>query len=198
VLVPGQVEDDASIRLGCRDICTNLGLLREARRRNPDAFVIYKPHPDVLGGNRRGRMARDEALEVCDHIEQDASLADCLEVANEVHVLTSLVGFEALLRELPVVVYGQPFYSSWGLTEDLHPLERRRRRLSLDELVAGTLIRYPRYLNRQTGKFTTPESIITQLRAERDGARTRIVRVSWPRRQLRKLVHVYKEVIHAP
>jgi len=199
ILVPGQVEDDASIRLGCREICTNLALLEAARTSNPDAFIVYKPHPDVLGGNRRGQLAGDAASGLADHVECEASLSRCLAVADEVHTLTSLVGFEALLRELRVVVYGQPFYGSWGLTEDRNPVERRTRRLQLDELVAGTLIRYPRYLNRRTGRFTTPEVIAAQLREERDanaGART--VQISWPRRQLRKLRHAYRGVTHAP
>ncbi len=199
LLVPGQVEDDASIRLGCRDIRTNLGLLAEVRRCNPDAFVVYKPHPDVLSGNRKGRVGRKEALAECDHVEETASLARCLEAADEVHTLTSLVGFEALLRGKRVVVYGQPFYCGWGLTEDRHPMERRTRRLALDELVAGALIRYPRYLDHATGRFTTPEATIARLLAERDGSRgARSLKISWLRRQLRKAVHAFKGVVHAP
>jgi capsular polysaccharide export protein len=103
VLCPGQVEDDASIRLGCRDVRTNLGLLRAAREAAPDAYLIFKPHPDVLMRNRAGAVDEDEARALCDHIETRASLADCLEVADEVHTLTSLVGFEALLRGKRVV-----------------------------------------------------------------------------------------------
>lgn len=199
VLVPGQVEDDASIVLGCRDVRTNLGLLEAARRASPGAFIIYKPHPDVLSGNRRGELDRTAALASCDHIEQEASLARCLEQADEVHTLTSLVGFEALLRDKRVVVYGQPFYGGWGLTEDHHPLARRTRRLSLDELVAGALLRYPRYLDRRTGRFTTPEATIAQLLAERDASSAdRAVRVSWLRRQMRKVVHAYRGLVHAP
>ena len=67
--------------------------------------------------------------------------------------------------------------------------------MSLDELVAGTLLRYPRYLNRRTGRFTTPEVIIEELRRERDSAAaSRRLRLSWSRRQLRKLIHAYKGV----
>jgi capsular polysaccharide export protein len=199
ILVPGQVEDDASIQLGCRDVRTNTALLEHVRAANPDAHIIYKPHPDVVSGNRQGAVARAAALAHCDHVETGASLAQCLAVADEVHTLTSLVGFEALLRGLRVVTYGQPFYSGWGLTEDRHPVERRTRRLTLDELVAGTLLRYPRYLNRSTGQFTTPEAIVAELQRERDaGAGAGALRVSWPRRQLRKLVHAYRGVMHAP
>lgn len=196
VLVPGQVEDDASIQLGCQNICTNLGLLRAARAACPDAFLIFKPHPDVLSGNRKGNVEQIQAFEVCDHIEEDASLAQCLQVANQVHVMTSLVGFEALLRGLEVHAYGQPFYAGWGLTTDAHAPERRTRKLSLDELVAGTYLLYPRYLNRETYRFTSADAVVTQL--ETDRARGgEDLKVSWPRRQLRKLGHIAKGMTRA-
>ncbi len=199
VLVPGQVEDDASIQLGCRDIRTNEALLREARRQRPDAFIIFKPHPDVVSGNRTGMIAPARARALADHVEEGASLPDCLAVADEVHTLTSLVGFEALLRDKMVVVYGQPFYAGWGLTEDRHPVTRRTRRLELDELVTGTLIRYPRYINLRTGRFTTPEAVIAHLQHERDSnPAAQAVRIWGPRRQLRRLVQALRGMLHAP
>jgi capsular polysaccharide export protein len=197
LLVPGQVEDDASIRLGTVDVRTNLDLLRAARAARPDALVVYKPHPDVLAGNRAGRIDDEAVRAVCDHVETGASLARCLEAADEVHTMTSLVGFEALLRGKRVVVYGIPFYAGWGLTEDRHPALRRTRRLTIDELVCGVLLRYPRYLDRTTGRFTTPEATIARLLVERDANGTKL-EVSWLRRQLRKAVHAYREVVHAP
>lgn len=197
VLVPGQVEDDASIQLGCRDVRTNLGLLQAARAARPDAYIVYKPHPDVLSGNRQGTIDSRDALATCDHVEAEASLARCLEVADEVHTMTSLVGFEALLRDKEVVVYGQPFYAGWGLTSDRHPVARRTRRLTLDELVAGALLRYPRYLDRHTGFFTTPEATIDQLLAERDAAGDRRVQMMWFRRQARKIAQAYRGLVHA-
>lgn len=90
-----------------------------------------------------------------------------LEAVDEVHVLTSLTGFEALLRGKQVMTYGRPFYSGWGLTEDVSPSPRRTRRLSLDELVAGVLILYPTYVSRTTGRFTTPERALEELAAWR-------------------------------
>jgi capsular polysaccharide export protein len=199
ILVPGQVESDQSVRVGCPGVRTNLGLLEEVRRAAPDAFVIYKPHPDVVSGNRAGQYQRTAALTLCDHLEERATLPTCLAVAGEVHCLTSLVGFEALLRGKKVVVYGQPFYAGWGLTEDRHPVARRTRKITLDELVAGALIRYPRYLDRKTFAFTTPEAVIAELTAERaTDAAARVPRVSWPRRTLRKLVRAYRGVVHAP
>lgn len=200
VLVPGQVEDDASIQLGCLPggVRTNEALLRAARAGAPGAYLIYKPHPDVVAGNRRGHVSDPVQRGLCDRVETEAAIADCLATAHEVHTMTSLVGFEALLRGLRVVVYGQPFYAGWGLTDDRAPLARRTRVLTLDQLVAGALIRYPRYLHPETGAFTTPEAILARLHAERarGGAATRI-RVSWMRRQARKLVHIARGMFDA-
>ncbi|UJR86888.1 hypothetical protein [Sandaracinus amylolyticus] len=177
VLVVGQVEDDASIRLGCIDVRTNEALLREARRARPDAYVVWKPHPDVTSGNRAGAVTESRARQWADEIAHDVAIADCLAVASEVHTMTSLVGFEALLRGLRVVVYGQPFYAGWGLTTDRHPHPRRTRALSLDELVAGALLRYPRYVSRASRRFTTPERVVEELidaRARQGERRSRI------------------------
>ena len=66
-----------------------------------------------------------------------------------------------------MVVHGQPFYAGWGLTEDRDPLLRRTRRLTIDELVAATLILYPGYVSLTTGLFTTPERVLDELKAWR-------------------------------
>lgn len=192
VLVPGQVEDDASIELGCREIKTNLGLLQAVRAAMPEAYIVFKPHPDVLSGNRKGNIEQSQALTVCDRIEERSNLAQCLQVANQVHVMTSLVGFEAMLRGLVVHTYGQPFYSGWGLTIDRHPVARRTRKLTLDELIAGTYLLYPRYLNRESQRFTSAEAVVDDLEALRERGVERL-QVSWPRRQLRRLGHIARE-----
>jgi len=171
VLVVGQVEDDASIRLGCIDVRKNADLLAAARLARPDAFIVWKPHPDVTSGNRRGDVPPAIANQHANLVVTDVALGACLAAVNEVHTMTSLVGFEALLRHLDVVVYGLPFYAGWGLTTDRHVCVRRTRRLALDELVAGTLIRYPRYVHPNTREFTTPEAIVEHLVRARASAR---------------------------
>jgi capsular polysaccharide export protein len=97
----------------------------------------------------------------------DVSMGELLPQVDEVHTLTSLAGFEALLRGKKVVCHGQPFYAGWGRTEDREPVARRTRRLTLDELVAGTLILYPTYVSRTTGRFTTAERALAELLAWR-------------------------------
>ena len=98
ILVPGQVEDDASIRYGSPQIYRNLDLFRTVRERNPDAYIIYKPHPDVVSGNRIGHISPEDAARYADQTAEQADILTCLQYADEVHTMTSLTGFEALLR----------------------------------------------------------------------------------------------------
>ncbi len=162
ILVPGQVEDDLSIQLGGGEVRTNLALLAQVRSGNPDAFIIYKPHPDVMAGHRVGAVPEAEARRFADAVVREASTAALLAIVDELHTMTSLAGFEALLRGRRVVVYGRPFYAGWGLTADQLP-QGRARRLSLDELTAGVLILYPRYLDPLTRLPCGPEVVIERL-----------------------------------
>ena len=163
ILVPGQVESDASLAYGAPNIRTNKGLLEAVRQANPQAYIVYKPHPDVLAGLRAKGAGEDEALRWCDEVVTDAAMGDLLMAVDEVHVLTSLAGFEALLRGKSVTCYGQPFYSGWGITRDIVPNPRRKRTLLLDEMVAGVLIEYPIYLSRMSDALITPEQALDEL-----------------------------------
>jgi len=182
ILVPGQVEDDASIRYGCEDVCTNLALLRAVRAACPDAFIVYKPHPDVAAGNRTGKVHHDAARQYADVIEPRTAVLGCIAACDEVHTMTSLTGFDALLRHKAVTVYGRPFYAGWGLTEDRLTMPRRSRALSLDELVVGALLYYPLYWDWVLKGFTTCEATILAIVRRRDallaGSETAAVRMN--------------------
>ena len=164
VLVPGQVEDDRAVTCGLGSVKTNLELLRRVREARPEAHVIYKPHPDVEAGHRRGSLSDEDCLRFADEIVEDAPITALIDVADEVHVISSLAGFEALLRGKRVTTYGTPFYAGWGLTEDKGPpVERRSARRSVDELAAAVLLLYPRYLDPVTGLPCPPEILIRRL-----------------------------------
>ncbi|MGF7149249.1 capsular polysaccharide export protein [Sphingomonas zeicaulis] len=182
ILVPGQVEDDRSVRAGGGAVAGNLDLLRRVRALNPDAFILYKPHPDVESGHRTGRISETETLSLADLVVRDAAMSQLLDMVDEVHVLTSLAGFEALLRDKPVTTHGVPFYAGWGLTEDLGDVPaRRRRRRSVDDLIAAVLIAYPRYLDPLTLLPCSPEILVRRLAG---GARRQNEAiVSWRRLQ---------------
>ncbi|MGI3183647.1 capsular polysaccharide biosynthesis protein [Nioella aestuarii] len=164
VLVPGQVEDDASIRLGAGEVRTNLALLQTARNRCPDAFLVYKPHPDVEAGLRQGHVAPEDLARLADHVAAQADPIALIEAADRVITMTSLLGFEALLRGVPVCVTGTPFYAGWGLSEDFgQSPARRRARPSLAALIHAALITYPRYHDPVTGRPCPVEVVVERL-----------------------------------
>lgn len=145
-LVIGQVEDDASVRIGA-DGMKNIELLRLARQNSPYAHIIYKPHPDVVSGNRVGAVKTTEALKYCDEVLEGVSMPTLLDIADEIHTMTSTSGLEAILRKKRVICYGRPFWAGWGLSDDKKSQPRRYRSLSSDELIAGAYLLYPRYIH---------------------------------------------------
>ena len=166
ILVVGQVETDASIRLGSPEVRSNTELLKRVRQENPSAYIVYKPHPDVLAGLRRQGDGERAALAFADEVlTRPVALGQFLGQIDEVHTMTSLLGFEALIRSVKVVCHGHPFYAGWGLTEDRITCPRRTRRLTVSELVHGALISYPRYFNHERNCFVEPEQAVEQLAA---------------------------------
>ncbi|WP_444431393.1 capsular polysaccharide biosynthesis protein [Rhodobacter capsulatus] len=164
ILVPGQVEDDASIRLGAGKTCTNLALLAQTRALNPKAIILFKPHPDVEAGLRPGALPEAEALRHADLVLHKSNPVALIEAVDEVWTMTSLLGFEALLRGKKVTVTGAPFYAGWGLTRDLGPVpDRRKARPTLAQMVHAALIAYPRYLDPVTRRPCPPEVVIDRL-----------------------------------
>jgi len=165
ILVPGQVEDDASIRLGATGpVRSNLALLEAARAANPDAVILYKPHPDVEAGLRPGAIAPEAAGRLADAVLGGTDIVAALAAADEVWTITSAAGFEALLRGRAVVCLGAPFFAGWGLTRDLAPVpDRRRARPDIDALVHAVLIAYPRYRDPLTGLPCPAEVVLDRL-----------------------------------
>ena len=67
------------------------------------------------------------------------------------------------LRGKKVFVYGMPFYAGWGLTIDKFYNERRGRKLTLEELVAATLLLYPRYIHPKTLQPCQAEEMLSEM-----------------------------------
>lgn len=173
ILIPGQVEDDASIKLGAGDVRTNLGLILAVRAANPNAILIYKPHPDVEAGLRPGKIEPATLAPLVQHIAANADPIALIDKVDAVWTITSLLGFEALIRDKAVTCFGAPFYAGWGLTHDLGPIPQRRLlcpdgtaqfRPTLTDLVYATLIAYPRYFDPVSGLPCPPEVVLDRLR----------------------------------
>lgn len=172
ILVPGQVEDDASLRKGGGDVRSNLGLLQAVRSANPGAVIVYKPHPDVEAGLRPGNVSAADLAGLADVVAVRADAMALIAACDAVWTMTSLLGFEALLRDKPVTCLGAPFYAGWGLTHDLAPTPQRRQkapdgtplaRPGLDHLVHAALIAYPRYFDPVTRRPCPPEVVVDRL-----------------------------------
>ncbi len=162
ILLVGQVEDDASVLMGALDVKTNRDLLIETRRQNPEACLIYKPHPDVLAGLRKGAVDNAEGLAdlVLSNVNADAAIA----AVDAVWTISSTLGFEALLRERPVTCLGMPFYAGRGLTVDHAPRPAHRTtEVTLAELAHACLIGYPRYFDPRNGRPISPEAALALL-----------------------------------
>lgn len=177
ILVPGQVEDDASILRGAEVITTNRALLQATRASNPSATILYKPHPDVVAGLREGHVA--DADMIADLVLDDVDMGWLLGQVDEVWTMTSLTGFEALLRGCKVTTFGAPFYAGWGLTNDLGKTPvRRQARPRLEGLVHAALIDAPRYLDPVTGLPCSVEVAVERLsqgRLPRPGLANRLL-----------------------
>ena len=132
----------ASVLPGC---AANLELLQAVRQAEPEAYLVYKPHPDVVAGLCRAGAGEDQSLSHCDARAHGGSIQQLFSQVDALHVLTSLAGFEALLRGVEVHCWGLVFYAGWGLTQD-RQRSRRARLLPLDALVHAALIDYPRYV----------------------------------------------------
>ncbi|CAH1580654.1 Capsule polysaccharide modification protein LipA [Vibrio rotiferianus] len=169
ILVPGQVESDASIRYGSPEVMTNEALLRAARDAEPDAYIIYKPHPDVVAGQRDQGQWQGDFTAVADWVETNIAMAQLLDQVDEVHTMTSLTGFEALLRGKQVTTYGMPFYAGWGLTHDNLVCERRARRHNLTSLAYFALVAYPTYVDPLTRRACSAEQAIERIRQMKNG-----------------------------
>ena len=183
VLVVGQVDGDASILTGSPVIRSNEALLWAVRDARPEAHILFKPHPDVVAGNRAGAISAECLAHCVDSQVLDLGLTSLYPHVDELHTMTSLSGFEALVQGVNVTTWGQPFYSGWGLTEDRHPAPRRQRPLPLAALVYLTLVAYPRYIDWQSGLWMSPEQLIRQLAAQGHSSSQKASR--WQRWQLK-------------
>lgn len=163
ILVAGQIENDASIVRTKSKIRTNLRLLEYTRAKNQDSYIIYKPHPEVVSGRKLGHIPKKTAQKYCDFIMENVATSDLIKRCDEVYTISSIMGFEGLIRGKKVFTAGSPFYAGWGLTTDLVEFPRRTKKLTLEELVYGALILYPMYFDHDAGLPCRVEQLIQKI-----------------------------------
>ncbi|MBE0405680.1 capsular polysaccharide export protein, LipB/KpsS family [Psychrobacter sp. AOP22-C1-22] len=115
ILVLGQVPHDDSLKYGGGIGITLLDVVNRAINENPNAQIIVKPHPMTLNDSSIVNTLTE--LD-CLILTQSIHLVDALETIDHVYTITSLGGFEALLRGKKVTVLGRPFYEAICERED--------------------------------------------------------------------------------
>jgi capsular polysaccharide export protein len=126
-------------------------------------------------------------LSAADVVARNADPDYLLGSVEEVWTMTSLMGFEALIRGRRVTTLGVPFYAGWGLTRDLATVPpRRRAEPDLAALVHACLIDYPRYVHPDLG-IACPVEAAADWLAQADRPPPR----SWSNRLLAKLQGVF-------
>lgn len=155
ILVCGQVEDDMSLKHGMEGFMTGNEFVARVAIANPDATILYRPHPESVAVRKKHYSDPRDVAHLCHVISGDWSLKESFAAANEAHVITSLAGIEAKIAGLDVHTYGMPFYAGWGFTHD-HGLadtpDKRMRTLTVEEVVAGAYVLYPRYYHPLTSE----------------------------------------------
>lgn len=135
------------------------------------AQIVVRTHPDVIAGHRKGYMTeRASKLPGVTLMADKVSAAAILAVVDEVWTVSSQMGFDALLRGLPVRCYATPFYAGWGLTddhvEDRAQLAHARRTIAhptLDQLTFAAFGLYPVYRHPKTWEMLEPLQAIDYL-----------------------------------
>ncbi|ANK75795.1 MULTISPECIES: capsular biosynthesis protein [Ensifer] len=171
ILVIGQVETDAAVKYGCDRPLTNNDLVRLAAAENPNAQIVYKPHPEVLHRTRAWVSDPAAVADICEVLIDDIAPAEAFEGVDRVYTISSLMGFEALLRGIAVTCYGLPFYAGWGVTDDRLRTSRRTKLRSVQEIFAAAYILRSRYF--VSSQPSEMEAVLQWLHDATEAARVR-------------------------
>ncbi len=167
ILVVDQSYGDRSItRSGASDE-TFKKMLNDAISENPDADIIVKTHPDTIcgsGGYYTKIKPHGNVYTQTDAINPISLVKYC----DKVYVCSTQLGFEALMCDKEVHVYGMPFYAGWGLTQDKQRCPRRTNKRTLEELFYIFYIVYTHYVNPDANAVCEIEDAIEYLLKLRD------------------------------
>lgn len=147
ILVIDQAYRDMSIQKGLANDETFERMLQAAIDENPNADIIVKTHPDAIQGSRKGYyqhlIPHDNVYTLTEPINPISLIKYC----DKVYVCSSQFGFEALMCNKEVHVFGMPFYAGWGLTKDRQVCKRRNVRRTLEEVFYAAYIIHSIWVN---------------------------------------------------
>lgn len=163
ILVIDQTKGDLSISLGGCEAFSFDDMLEHALSQE-NAQVFVKLHPETSQGVKGanfdiGKLEKDSRITL---IKQDCNIMHQIKQVDEIYTMTSGAGLEGIMAGKKVRCFGVPFYSGWGLTEDMQTVERPRTR-SIEEIVSALFFRQTLWFDPETREETTPEATINKL-----------------------------------
>ena len=169
VLVVDQTMGDGSVLCGPAGAHSFTEMLAAALSEHPEAQIIVKTHPEVVGGRKRGYLGKGQVQgDRVRLVDFDVNPWSLIDIVDHVYVVSSQLGFEALLGGCSVTCFGGPFYAGWGLTSDRGTFPRRRARPTLEQLFAAVYLDYARYIDPLRMRQTSFEAALDELAWRRD------------------------------
>ena len=172
ILVVDQRFGDKSIGYAGANEDTFRLMLIDAQRENPGSDIIVKVHPDALTGLVKGHF--DKSIEDVPRVyfyAEDINQMCLLKSVQSVYVVSSQMGYEALMLNKKVYVYGKAIYSGWGLTVDRAINDRRgNQKRSLQQIFKILYLNDIPYIDPFTGNITSLDLYLDSLMKARGGA----------------------------
>lgn len=165
LLLIDQKSGDMSIKYGMAEDDTFYVMLKEALTID-NVEIIIKQHPCAITEGKQYAHYTDETIKFFNNAKNihligfDVNPYSLLNEVDEVWTVTSGMGFEGLLAGKKVRCFGVPFYSNWGITDDIIKLERRHKKRTVEEIFYVFYILLSKYINPNTQNVCTLEELV--------------------------------------
>ncbi len=152
VLVIDQAYNDLSVYLQGGEEGIFRHMLEAAIEENPGSKIAVKLHPEFKHRKTYLFPVPDEYKDKMVLFADDTDIMMLLAASHSVYTFSSTVGLEAIIREKRAVVFGNPVYAGYGLSDDRCINLPTNRRLTADELVYALYLQNMLYLSPSTGE----------------------------------------------
>lgn len=162
VLVVDQSYGDQSIIGSNATNKTFEDMLITAIMENPKATIYLKMHPESMNDGRGGFYTKEVIDRISKQCNKSIVILDkpinpisLLKKIDKVYVVSSGLGFEALMCGVDVVTFGTAFYAGWGLTNDRNFIKHHSRKLTFNELYYTVFYKFTKWVNPDNGNPIT-------------------------------------------
>lgn len=150
ILIVDQRAGDQSISSGLASPESFQRMITEALALVGEYDIIVKTHPDANVGGKASAIGAETLAFLRGNpavtiVTEDMNGFSLIDQMDKVFVVSSGMGFEALLAGREVWCFGVPFYAGWGLTVDRTKVPRRTARPSLEDVFHLFYIGLSRY-----------------------------------------------------